>query len=363
MSPNTPAPAQKPLLALTGGGTAGHVMPHIALLPHFARAGYDVVYIGGDHIEKKLAADYGVPFLQIATGKLRRYFSWQNFIDIFRIGWGFVQSLSHLSRKKPQAVFSKGGFVSVPVCYAAYCLGIPVITHESDFTPGLANTLLAPVVRTTLVCFADTQKFVKGASVLAGSPVRDALLTGDRAKGLEFCGFSAAKPVLLVMGGSLGAQRVNEAIAAILAKLLDKFQVVHITGKGKSAIEAQPGYAAFSFVSEPLPDILAAADIVVSRAGANSIFEFLALRKPMVLIPLEIGSRGDQVQNATYFNDKGWGRMLSERDIDPSELLGLIDQVWEQRDAMSAAQSRYRIDEINGTIIGEIAAVMDPKAS
>lgn len=361
MSPST-AFHKKPLLALTGGGTAGHVMPHIALLPHFSQAGYEVVYIGGDHIEKKLAAEYGVPFLQIATGKLRRYFSWQNFVDLFRIGWGFLQSLVHLWRTKPQAVFSKGGFVSVPVCYAAYCLGIPVITHESDFTPGLANKLLAPVVQTTLVCFADTQKFVKGASVLAGSPVRDTLLAGDRSKGLTHCGFTADKPVLLVMGGSLGAQRVNEAIAAVLPQLLAKFQVVHITGKGKSAIEATPGYKAFTFVSEPLPHILAAADIVVSRAGANSIFEFLALRKPMVLIPLEIGSRGDQVQNARYFTAKGWARQLSERDIDPAELMALIDEVWASKADMIAAQSQYKIDEINGTIIGEIAGVM-PAAS
>lgn len=361
MSPNTsssPSKARKPLLVLTGGGTAGHVMPHIALLPHFERAGYEVLYIGGDHIEKKLAAEYAVAFLPIATGKLRRYFSWQNFADIFRIAWGFLQSLGHLMRKKPQAVFSKGGFVSVPVCYAAYCLGIPVITHESDFTPGLANKLLAPVVRTTLVCFADTQKFIKGSSVLAGSPVRDALLAGDRAKGLAHCGFGAEKPVLLVMGGSLGAQRVNDAIGAILPELLETFQVVHITGKGKSSIEEVPGYKAFTFVSEPLPHILAAADIVVSRAGANSIFEFLALRKPMVLIPLEIGSRGDQVQNARYFAGKDWAKVLSERDLDPSELMALIAKVWQDKDAMIAAQSRYQIDEINGTIIGEIAKLM-----
>lgn len=351
MSSSSP---QKPLLVLTGGGTAGHVMPHIALLPYFADAGYDVIYIGGDHIEKKLAAEHGIRFYQIATGKLRRYFSWQNFVDIFRIGWGFIQSLLHLSKTRPGAVFSKGGFVSVPVCYAAYLLGIPVITHESDFTPGLANKLLAPVVKTTLVCFDDTRKFIKGASVLVGSPVRDALLAGDRSKGLEFCGFTADKPVLVVMGGSLGAKRVNEAVEAVLPQLLEQFQVVHITGKGKSTATEAEGYKVFSFISEPLADVLAAADVVVSRAGANSIFEFLSLRKPMLLIPLEIGSRGDQVQNAKYFAEKGWAAVLPERDIQPEDLLTRIRELWQNRAKMVSAQSSYSSAHINKTIIAEI---------
>lgn len=354
----SPKSSESHTLVLTGGGTAGHVMPHIALLPHFAKAGYTTVYIGGDHIEKKLAAEHGIPFRQIATGKLRRYFSWQNFVDIFRIVLGFFQSLGHLRKLRPAAVFSKGGFVSVPVCYAAYCLGIPVITHESDFTPGLANKLLAPVVKTTLVCFADTQKFVKGSSVLAGSPVREALFAGNKEQGLAHCGFTGAKPVILVMGGSLGAQRVNEAIGAILPQLLERFQVVHITGKGKCDIAPTAGYKAFTFVSEPLPHLLAAADLVISRAGANSIFEFLSLRKPMLLIPLEIGSRGDQVQNARYFAQHGWAAVLSERDIDPNELFAEIAALWQGRAAMIAAQESYQIEQINGTILAEIGKVM-----
>lgn len=349
------------LLVLTGGGTAGHVMPHIALQPEFAKAGYKLAYIGGDHIEKRLAAEHGIPFYQIATGKLRRYFSWQNFADVFRIIRGFVQSWFHLRKLKPDAVFSKGGFVSVPVCYAAYLLGIPVVTHESDFTPGLANKLLAPVVKTTLVCFDDTRRFVKGASVLAGSPVREALFAGNREQGLEHCGFNQDKPVILVMGGSLGAQRVNDAIGAILPDLLKRFQVVHITGKGKGiATESgeREGYKAFSFVSDPLPHIMAAADMVISRAGANSIFEFLSLRKPMLLIPLEIGARGDQMQNARYFEKHGWAEVMSERDLDPAELGAQIDRLWQTRDEMIKAQQSYQIEQINGTVLAEIAKAM-----
>lgn len=314
-------------VALTGGGTAGHVMPHIALLPHYRKLGWEVFYIGSHGIEKELANNAGLMFYTIQTGKLRRYFSVENFIDIFRLIMGIFQSLALLFRKKPDLVFSKGGFVSVPVAFAAWILRIPVVSHESDLTPGLANRMIKPFCHLIFYCFPETEKYLTGVrAVAAGIPVREQLLLGDREQGARMCGFNPNHPTILVMGGSSGAERINVALSSTLPQLIPTWQIIHLTGKGKSIDFKHPSYASFEYVNEGLEHLLALADLVVTRAGANSLFELKALAKPMLLIPLEIASRGDQLDNAKSFQSQGWAQVLRETDLTPTTLLAAIEK-------------------------------------
>ena len=312
-------------IVLTGGGTAGHIMPHIALLPMMKKKNWKILYIGGAGLEKEIIKKTGLSYKQISTGKLRRYFSIDNFIDIFKVTIGFFQSIYYLYFFKPQLVFSKGGFVSVPVCFAAKVLDIPIITHESDLTPGLANKLIAKVSKVIFYAFTDTKKYLssKIKSYCVGIPVRNDLLSGDRVIGLEICSFveEKQKPVLLILGGSLGAQSINALIYSCLDDLLKNFNVIHITGKGKSQKIKKIGYKSFEFIEGEFKDILACSDLVVSRAGANSLFELLAAEKPMLLIPLLKGSRGDQVDNALNFQKNGWAEILEEKNLKASVFL------------------------------------------
>jgi UDP-N-acetylglucosamine--N-acetylmuramyl-(pentapeptide) pyrophosphoryl-undecaprenol N-acetylglucosamine transferase len=342
----------KPLLILTGGGTAGHVIPHFALLPSLRQAGWDCEYIGSQGMERGLVMQQGIRFHQIASGKLRRYFSWQNVLDLFRIAWGFLQALWILSRRKPRVVFSKGGFVSVPVCYAAALLRIPVITHESDLTPGLATRLITPIARVCLCTFPETQRHLTRA-VLVGSPVRQELLAGDRSRGLAMCGFDRQdpRPVVLFMGGSLGAQKINLCLEQTFAALKQRYRVIHITGKSKSLGLVDEDYKGFEYVGSELADVYAATDFVVARAGANSIFEFLALHKPMLLIPLKAGSRGDQIVNAQSFVNKGWAQVMDEDQLSPDRLAAAIDQLARSAPSMLEAQSHFQHQQTFAKII------------
>ena len=321
-------------IVLTGGGTAGHVMPHVALLEDYEKNDFKIYYIGTAGIEKQIMQKYpSIEYKTIRAGKLRRYFDFQNFLDVFNIGIGFIQSFFYLLAIRPKLVFSKGGFVSVPVSYAAKLQGIPVVTHESDVTPGLANKLLKPVVSKYYYAFEETGKYLpKDKSKRVGIPIRENLHKGSKEKGLSMCGFSNDKPVILVMGGSLGAQRINEALEKSLDKLLEKFQIIHLTGKGKSLGIDRKGYKSFEFIQDGLEDIFACCDMVVSRAGANSLFEFLDLKKPMLLIPLEIGSRGDQLLNANSFKKQGWAEILREDDLSETALQNSINEVFDNRE-------------------------------
>jgi UDP-N-acetylglucosamine--N-acetylmuramyl-(pentapeptide) pyrophosphoryl-undecaprenol N-acetylglucosamine transferase len=260
----------------------------------------------------------GIPYYSVASGKLRRYFSWQNFIDPFFILWGLVQSVALCLRLRPDAVFSKGGFVSVPLVVAAWLLRVPVISHESDVTPGLANRLTYPFCRRICVTFEATARYLpKGKVNVTGTPVRRALVSRDAAAGLEFLGFSGQKPVLLVFGGSLGAATINNQTRRVLTVLVQDFDVVHLVGHGNldSAI-ASPGYVQKEFIGDQFGDVLAAATVVVSRAGANSVYELLMTRKPHLLIPLgKSASRGDQLDNARVFADLGLSRVLYEEAL------------------------------------------------
>lgn len=312
-------------IVLTGGGTAGHVTPNIALIPHLQEAGFEISYIGSyDGIEKKLIADFDIPYYGIATGKFRRYLDIKNLTDPFRVIKGLAEARKYLKQIQPDVVFSKGGFVSVPVVRAAASLKIPCIIHESDMTPGLANKLCIPVAKRVCCNFPETYNMLpRDKAVLTGSPIREELTKGDKIAAFNLCGFSANKPVILVIGGSLGAASVNKAVREALPKLLKDFQIVHICGKDKidNALQNMDGYVQFEYVKSELKDLFAMADIVISRAGANSICEILALRKPNLLIPLSASSsRGDQILNAKSFESQGFSMVIDD-DLLTADLL------------------------------------------
>ena len=322
-------------IVLTGGGTAGHVTPNIALLPFLEEEGYEVSYIGSyNGIEKKLMEDFNVTYYGISTGKFRRYFDLKNFSDPFRVIKGYSQAYKILQELKPDIVFSKGGFVSVPVVRAAASLKIPCIIHESDMTPGLANKLCIPVASKVCCNFPETMKYVpSGKAMLTGSPIRTELTTGSKLSALELCGFTANKPVVMIIGGSQGAASVNVMVREALPKLLEDFQVVHICGKDKvdNLMLTIPGYKQFEYLKSDLKDVFAMADIVVSRAGANAICELLALKKPNLLIPLQVGSRGDQILNARSFEEQGFSIVVREDYIDCDILADKIHELYENR--------------------------------
>ena len=322
-------------IVFTGGGTAGHVTPNIALLPFLQKEGYDAYYIGSySGIEKKLMEDFDVPYYGISTGKFRRYFDLKNLSDPFRVLKGDSQALKILKELKPDIVFSKGGFVSVPVVRAAAALKIPCIIHESDMTPGLANKLCIPVATKVCCNFPETIKYVpSGKAVLTGSPIRTELTQGSKLAALELCGFTANKPVVMVIGGSQGAASVNVMVREALPKLLEDFQVVHICGKDKvdNLMLTVPGYKQFEYLKSDLKDVFAMADVVVSRAGANAICELLALKKPNLLIPLQAGSRGDQILNARSFEEQGFSMTVKEDFIDCDILTDKIKELYKNR--------------------------------
>ena len=344
-------------IVMTGGGTAGHVTPNIALFPALRAEDYEIHYIGSfDGIEKKLIEDFDVPYYGISTGKFRRYFDPKNFSDPFRVMKGFFEARKILKHIKPDVVFSKGGFVSVPVVRAAASLKIPCIIHESDMTPGLANKLCIPVSRKICCNFPETFDMLPPEkAVLTGSPIREELSTGNKEDGLAFCGFNHEKPVIMVMGGSQGAAAVNQAIRDALPKLLEKYQVVHLCGKDKmdNLLLTVPGYKQFEYIKEEMKDLLAMADLVISRSGANAISEILALRKPNILIPLPSG-RGDQLLNADSYEAQGFSIVINEDDLTTKVLLQKVEELWQNKEiyvkTMSESKQRDAIGQIMGLI-------------
>ena len=324
-------------IVLTGGGTAGHVTPNIALIPALKKEGYEIHYIGSyDGMERAMIENLGINYIGISSGKLRRYKSVKNLTDPFRVLKGYNESVKVLKRIKPDVVFSKGGFVTVPVVFAARKCRIPAIIHESDMSPGLANKLCIPKADYVLANFPEAlAKLPKNKGILSGTPIRQELFKGDREQGLKFCGFSGKKPVLLVVGGSLGALAVNEAVRKILLKLTEKFDVIHLCGKGKAddSLKEVKGYAQFEYINEEMKDIFKITDIAISRAGANAICELLALRIPNILIPLPAkASRGDQILNANSFKKQGFSEVLDEEDITEEGLLDIIYRTYDNRE-------------------------------
>lgn len=332
-------------IVLTGGGTAGHVTPNIALIPKLKDMGYEISYIGSyEGIEKKLIADFDIPYYGIATGKLRRYFDLKNFTDPFRIMKGYGEARKYLKQIRPDILFSKGGFVSVPVVRAASSLQIPCVIHESDMTPGLANKLCLPVARHICCNFPETVPMLpEGKAVLTGSPIRQELARGNKLAAYEMCRFTSNKPVVMVIGGSLGAEAINKAVRDALPKLLEDFQVVHICGKDKvdNLMLNIRGYQQFEYVKSELKDIFAMADLVVSRAGANSICELLALKKPNLLIPLSAhSSRGDQILNAKSFESQGFSMVIDEDYLTENLLVEKVHELYFTRQSYIDAMSR-----------------------
>lgn len=348
-------------IVLTGGGTAGHVTPNIALLPRLSELSYHISYIGSYHgIEKELIEAQNIPYYGISSGKLRRYLDLKNISDPFKVLKGLGQSVRLLHKLKPDLVFSKGGFVSVPVVLAAKLCHIPVIIHESDITPGLANKLAIPAARKVCCNFPETLQYLpKEKAVLTGSPIRQELLAGNPEFARSYCHFTNEKPVLLIIGGSSGSKAINDAIRAQLPALLKKFQIIHLCGKGNldnSHLDTA-GYAQYEYVSGQLKDMFALADIVISRAGANAICELLALHKPNILIPLSAAaSRGDQILNAKSFEKQGFSYVIEEEKLTAQTLQAAIDTVSKQKSSyISAMKQSGQMDSIE-TIIGLIEA-------
>lgn len=318
-------------IVLTGGGTAGHVTPNIALLPHLREMGCEIHYIGDvNGMEKRLMAPFEfVTYHGVSTGKLRRYLSVQNLKDPFKVLKGIGQCKKLLARLQPDVIFAKGGFVSVPVVMAAKKHGIPVVLHESDFTIGLANRISAP--RATIVCtsFAPTLKELKGGrGVWTGSPVREELLHATRDQAQAFFKFlMPERPTLVFMGGSLGAQALNAALKQAFDALLARYNIIHIAGKGNlDASLSHPNYRVYEYLTDEMPLVFAAADLFVCRSGANTLFELLATQRPSVLVPLpSASSRGDQLLNAEFFQQQGFADVLLQEAITPDTLIAAVE--------------------------------------
>ncbi len=321
-------------IVLTGGGTAGHVSPNQALIPHLLREGWDIHYIGTKSgIERSLIEPMqGVAYHAVSSGKLRRYFDLKNFTDPFRVLAGAVQSVVLIRRLKPHIVFSKGGFVSVPVVLGSALCGVPVVMHESDIPPGLANKLCKPFAKAVCTTFPECANLLGEKGVQTGTPLRAQIFSGTRERGLQLCGFDGRKPVLMMIGGSLGAQSVNAVLREALPALTQKFDVLHVCGRGNLVpeLEGRVGYRQFEYLSDCLPDAFACADLVLSRAGSNSLSELMALCKPMLLIPYHSG-RGDQLLNANSLKARGLAHVMVQSDLSAQSLPPAIDALWEDR--------------------------------
>lgn len=350
-------------IIMTGGGTAGHVTPNLALVPRLEKEGFEIKYIGSkDGIEKEIIGKSNIPYYSISSGKLRRYFDVKNFTDPFKVMKGVFEAKKILKQEKPDVIFSKGGFVTVPVVIAATMKKIPVVAHESDMTPGLANKLASPFCDKLCVTFRESLKYIKGdKGVLTGSPIRDEIFKGSKEKGLKHCGFNSTKPVLFIMGGSLGSVVINNVIYDNIDELTSKFNIIHICGKGNlnKDLANKSGYKQFEFVDKELPDLMAAADYIISRAGANSIFEFLALKKPTLLIPLsKKASRGDQILNANSFKKEGYALVMEEEEITKDSFMKKINELVSKKDElienMIKGNSKVGNDAVLETILSVI---------
>lgn len=339
---------------MTGGGTAGHVTPNIALIPKLQEEGWHIEYIGSKSgIEKSLIEKVKIPYHGIASGKLRRYRSLENLKDPFKVIKGVWESYALLGKIKPNVVFSKGGFVTVPVVLAAKARRIPVIIHESDITPGLANKIASKGAKTICVNFPETLQYVGDKGVLTGTPIREELFKGNAAKGKALCGFKDEKPVLLIMGGSLGAKKINETVRAALKELTTVFNIIHLCGKGNEDTQLleEKSYKQFEYVNEELPDLFAITDLMLSRAGANALAEIVALGIPSLLIPLsQKASRGDQILNAQSMEKQGYCSVIQEEDLTKEHLIASLNQLYKQRhkyqEAMKNKKGSTGLEEV-----------------
>lgn len=336
-------------IAFTGGGTVGHVSVNLSLIPTALEEGYEAFYIGSKNgIEREMIESQlpSIKYHSISSGKLRRYISWDNIKDVFKVLKGILDARSVLKKEKPDLLFSKGGFVSVPVVIAAKSLKIPTIIHESDLTPGLANKISLKFAKKIYTTFEDTLQFLpKEKADFVGATVREDLKTGDKKRGYQLTEFNDNKKVLLVMGGSLGSEKLNSIIRENLDALQTSYQIIHLTGKGliDEQYTNQKDYIQFDFVKDDLTDLLAITDTVISRAGSNAIYEFLALRIPMLLIPLGLDqSRGDQIDNAKNFEAKGFGKTIPEDVLTEQKLIDQLNDIETNRDTTINQMQTYK---------------------
>lgn len=349
-----------PKAVVTGGGSAGHVVPALPVIEALLAHGWEVGYIGSDSgLEERLVAPLGIGYDGVRTGKLRRYFSLANAVDAFRVPLGVLQAIAILRRRKPDVVFSKGGFVAFPVVAAAWLLRIPVVAHESDLSPGLANRLSLPFVKTLCVTFRATQS--RAPVVWTGTPVRRELTEGDADAGRRLTGFAGAKPLLVIVGGSLGARRLNEVADAARVALTETFNVFHVRGAGQlgpaASDDPATGYVQREFVGEGWGDVLAAADVVVSRAGANALYELLCLGKPHLLVPLPAtASRGDQIENAAHAQRSGYSLVIQDADLDAAGLVAAARALNRDRDVWQDALAGFRPPDSAALIVAELMA-------
>jgi UDP-N-acetylglucosamine--N-acetylmuramyl-(pentapeptide) pyrophosphoryl-undecaprenol N-acetylglucosamine transferase len=350
-------------IVFTGGGTAGHVTPNLALFSNLKAANYQLAYIGqANSIEQDLVSKEEIPFFSIPAGKLRRYFDFKNFTDIFKIGFGLLAALWHLLRLRPKLVFSKGGFVSCPVVWAAWLLRIPVVIHESDISPGLANKLSIPFAKKICFSFPETEKYLpKNKRVLTGLPIRDFLKQGKAEKAQTLCQFEEEKPVIVIIGGSQGSQTLNKLVRENLNKLGEHYNVVHLCGAGglDESLFSTQGYRQFEYLNEELPDVFALANLVISRAGATSIFELLSIAKPNLLIPLPLGaSRGDQILNAASFEKQGFSQVVEEQALndEPELFMQKINSCFEKAETMRSSMALSSKEDAKIAILNLIQA-------
>jgi len=334
-------------IILTGGGTAGHVLPNLALVPALLDAGFEIGYIGETNgVEQQLATNAKLKFYGISAGKLRRYLSAKNIADAFRVIKGFGQARKVLRKERPDVIFSKGGFVAVPVVFAAKTLKIPVVIHESDITIGLANKLSIPRAKKVCYVFPETlSQLPKEKAIHTGAPLRKEVLQGSVVRAKKFCGFETEKPVIMIVGGSQGSLALNKIVRESLVELLSDFNIIHICGKGNvdDSLGNQEGYRQFEYIAKEMGDLLAFCDIVVSRAGANAIGEFLALQKPNILIPLsKAASRGDQILNAKSFEAQGFSVVVQEEDLDNKKLVSTIKSTFANKDSFVATMKKSK---------------------
>lgn len=353
-------------IILTGGGTAGHVTPNMALIPELQKAGYDIHYIGSyEGMEKKLIEDMKIPYHGIASGKLRRYFDVKNFSDPFKVIKGYGEASRLMKSLKPDVVFSKGGFVTVPVVLAAKAHHVPAIIHESDMSPGLANKLCIPSATKVCCNFPEAMEQIpEGKAVLTGTPIRAELFNGNALEGMQYCGFTADKPVLLIIGGSSGSVKINNAVRECLPELLKQFQIIHICGKDNidESLETREGYIQFEYVKKELTNLFALSDVIISRAGANAICELLSLRKPHILIPLSANaSRGDQILNAASFQKQGYSFVLQEEDMTKDSLVAAVKHVYENKDSYVQAMEQSKMSNSIEVIMGLIERAAELK--
>lgn len=340
-------------ILFTGGGSAGHVTPNLAIIELLQKNNVEVFYIGSHHIEKKIISDLKIPFYEISSGKLRRYLSFKNFIDVFKILWGIIQAYFIIFKIRPKIIFSKGGFVSFPVVLAGFLHRIPIIVHEADYTPGLANKLCFPFSSKICLTYAESEKFIryKNKVEVTGLPVRHQFFSGNKENGLKFLGFTGNKPILLIIGGSLGSEKINSTIRILLDLLLTKFDVVHLCGKGKKDETSKKiGYVQIEYLNHEIYDVMTAADLIISRSGANAVYELIAVKKPAILIPLSKKvSRGDQIENADFVAKKGLFSVLYEENLSGDSLFAAIDDLLTKRESYLEKLRNY--NSLNSTKI------------